>query len=452
MTRLPKRLWRTGRKGGIFNSKVRIKNRGPGILTFDSLINMDILRFITAGSVDDGKSTLIGRLLYDSKNILIDQLEQLERQSKNKESGEIDLAYLTDGLRAEREQGITIDVAYRYFSTPKRKFIIADAPGHVQYTRNMITGASNANLIIILIDARQGVVEQTRGHSIIASLLNIPHVVVAINKMDLVNYSYDVFNNIVIDYAEVVKSLGLQDVHYIPVSALNGDNIVERSGKMDWYEGESLLSFLENIEIYQDINLTDGRFPVQYVIRPQTDDLHDYRGYAGKIISGIYKKGDKVTILPSRLPGTIKSIEIGGIEVEKAFAPQSAVIQLEDDIDISRGDVIVKEDNLTKLSNELDVLLCWMDSKPLIAGNKYYLQLNSRLVRSIVREIEYKLNVNTLEKEYNPAHVGLNDIVKATIKTASEMPYDPYVKLRTNGGAILIDETSNVTVGACMIQ
>jgi sulfate adenylyltransferase subunit 1 len=413
---------------------------------------MDILRFITAGSVDDGKSTLIGRLLYDSKNILIDQLEQLEKQSKNKEAGEIDLAYLTDGLRAEREQGITIDVAYRYFSTPKRKFIIADAPGHVQYTRNMITGASNANLIIILIDARQGVVEQTRRHSIIASLLNIPHVVVAINKMDLVNYSRDVFNNIVIDYAEVVKSLGLQDVRYIPVSALQGDNIVDKSEKMNWYEGESLLHFLENVEIQQDINLTDARFSVQYVIRPQTEELHDYRGYAGKIISGVYKKDDKVVILPSRVSSTIKSVEVGGEEVNEAFAPQSVVIQLEDDIDIGRGDMIVKENDLPEINNEFGALLCWMDNKPLVAGNKYYLQLNSRLVRSIVREIEYKLNVNTLEKEYDPASVGLNDIVKVTIKTASEVAFDPYKKLQSNGGAILIDETSNVTVGACMIQ
>jgi len=413
---------------------------------------MDILRFITAGSVDDGKSTLIGRLLYDSKNILIDQLEQLEKQSKNKEAGEIDLAYLTDGLRAEREQGITIDVAYRYFSTPKRKFIIADAPGHVQYTRNMITGASNANLIIILIDARQGVVEQTRRHSIIASLLNIPHVVIAINKMDLVNYSRDVFNNIVIDYAEVVKSLGLRDVHYIPVSALNGDNIVDKSDKMNWYEGESLLHFLEKVEIQQDINLTDARFPVQYVIRPQTEELHDYRGYAGKIISGVYKKGDKVVILPSRASSTIKSIEIGKEEVNEAFAPRSVVIQLEDDIDIGRGDMIVKENDLPEISNEFDGLLCWMDNKPLVAGNKYYLQLNSRLVRSIVREIEYKLNVNTLEKEYDPVSVGLNDIVRVKIKTASEVAFDSYKKLQSNGGAILIDETSNVTVGACMIQ
>jgi sulfate adenylyltransferase subunit 1 len=316
----------------------------------------------------------------------------------------------------------------------------------------MITGASNANLIIILIDARQGVVEQTRRHSIIASLLNIPHVVIAINKMDLVDYSRDVFNNIVIDYAEVVKSLGLQDVHYIPVSALQGDNIVDKSGKMDWYEGESLLCLLENVEIQQDINLTDARFPVQYVIRPQTEELHDYRGYAGKIISGIYKKGDKVVILPSRVPGTIRSVEVGGKEVSEAFAPQSAVIQLEDDIDISRGDMIVKENDLPGISNEFDALLCWMDSKPLVAGNKYYLQLNSRLVRSVVREVGYKLNVNTLEKEYDPASVGLNDIVKVTIKTASEVAFDPYKKLQSNGGAILIDETSNVTVGACMIQ
>jgi sulfate adenylyltransferase subunit 1 len=413
---------------------------------------MDILRFITAGSVDDGKSTLIGRLLYDSKNILIDQLEQLEKQSKNKEAGEIDLAYLTDGLRAEREQGITIDVAYRYFSTPKRKFIIADAPGHVQYTRNMITGASNANLIIILIDARQGVVEQTRRHSIIASLLNIPHIVVAINKMDLVNYSRDVFNNILIDYAEVVKSLGLKDVHYIPVSALQGDNIVDKSEKMNWYDGESLLHFLENVEIQQDVNLTDARFPVQYVIRPQTEELHDYRGYAGKIISGLYKKGDRVVVLPSRVPSKVKSVEIGGQEVEEAFAPQSVVIQLEDDIDISRGDLIVKEENLPEINNEFEALLCWMDNKPLTAGNKYFLQLNSRLVRSVVREVEYKLNVNTLEKEYNPVSVGLNDIVKVSIKTASDVPFDPYKSLQSNGGAILIDETSNVTVGACMIQ
>jgi len=413
---------------------------------------MDILRFITAGSVDDGKSTLIGRLLYDSKSIMIDQLEAIEKQSKNKEDGEIDLALLTDGLRAEREQGITIDVAYKYFSTPKRKFIIADAPGHTQYTRNMVTGASNSDLAIILVDARNGVVEQTRRHSIIASLLNLPHVVVAINKMDLVNNSEDVYNNIVIDYAEVATSLGLKDIKYIPISAINGDNIVEKSPAFPWYEGESLLHILENVEVANDINYTDARFPVQYVIRPQTEALHDYRGYAGKVISGIYKKGDKITVQPSGLESTISAIEIGGKEVAEAFAPQSVVLHLSDDIDISRGDIIVQKDNQPSVENELDVLLCWMGNKPLIPGNKYLLQINSRVTRAVIKEIEYKLDVNSLLKEPAPEQAGLNDIVKVKIKTASPVPFDSYKKLRVNGGAILIDETSNVTVGACMIQ
>ena len=413
---------------------------------------MDILRFITAGSVDDGKSTLIGRLLYDSKSIMIDQLEAIEKQTKNREDGELDLALLTDGLRAEREQGITIDVAYKYFSTPKRKFIIADAPGHIQYTRNMVTGASNSDLAIILVDARHGVVEQTRRHSIIASLLNIPHVIVAVNKMDLVNYSQDVYNNILIDYAEVAKSLGLKDVRYIPISALNGDNIVDRSTNMDWYEGEGLLQILENVTLTDDINLKDARFPVQYVIRPQTEALHDYRGYAGKVISGIYKKGAAVTVQPSGLTSTISAIEVGGVEVEEAFAPQSAIIHLADDVDISRGDLITLTENQPTVSNELEVLLCWMDSKPLVVGNKYQLQINSRLVRAVVKEFQYKVNVNSLEKEEVPQKVQLNDIIKATIKTASPIPYDSYQELRVNGGAILIDETSHVTVGACMIQ
>ncbi len=413
---------------------------------------MDILRFITAGSVDDGKSTLIGRLLYDSKSILIDQLEAIEKQSKNKQNGEIDLALLTDGLRAEREQGITIDVAYKYFSTPKRKFIIADAPGHIQYTRNMVTGASNAELIIILVDARNGVVEQTRRHSIIASLLNIPHVVVAVNKMDLVEYSQDVYNNIIIDYAEVAKSLSLQDITYIPISALDGDNIVDKSEKFTWYEGEPLLHLLENVELESDINLTDARFPVQYVIRPQVDELHDYRGYAGKIISGIYKKGDKVSIQPSGLQTTIKAIEINGKETEEAFAPQSVVLHLEDDVDVSRGDLIVHIDNQPSVEQEFDVLLCWMGNKPLIEGNKYLLQLNSRVVKSVVKQINYSLDVNTLEKNYSPGNIQLNDIISATIKTASPLPFDSYERLRDNGGAVLIEETSCVTVGACMIQ
>jgi len=413
---------------------------------------MDLLRFITAGSVDDGKSTLIGRLLYDSKNILIDQLEALEKSTKNKENGAVDLALLTDGLRAEREQGITIDVAYRYFTTPKRKFIIADAPGHVQYTRNMITGASNANLIIILIDARQGVVEQTRRHSIIASLLKIPHVIVAVNKMDLVEYSQDIFNDIVIDYNEVAKQLGLMDVTYIPISALDGDNIVDRSTQITWYNGKPLLELLEEVEIENDINLTDPRFQVQLVIRPQTDELHDYRGYAGKVISGIYKKGDTVKVLPQGFETTISSVEIAGKEVDAVFAPQSAVIQLTDDIDISRGDSIVKADNLPKMKNELEVLLCWLDEKPLISGNKYLLQHNSRQIRAIVRNVEYKLDVNSLQQQPVEGNVKLNEVVKATLKTASPLVYDGYENLSENGSAILIDETSNSTVAAVLIK
>jgi sulfate adenylyltransferase subunit 1 len=413
---------------------------------------MDLLRFITAGSVDDGKSTLIGRLLYDSKNILIDQLEALEKSTKNRTDGSVDLALLTDGLRAEREQGITIDVAYRYFTTPKRKFIIADAPGHVQYTRNMITGASNANLIIILVDARQGVVEQTRRHSIIASLLKIKHVVVAINKMDLVEYSQDVYNNIVIDYADVANQLGLQDVTYIPISALNGDNIVDKSETITWYEGKPLLEFLEAVEIDNDINLTDARFQVQLVIRPQTEDLHDYRGYAGQVSSGIYKVGDKVTVLPAGIETTISTLEVGGKSVDEVFAPQSVTIQLADDIDISRGDSIVKSDNQPQVSNELEVILCWMDDKPLIPGNKYYLQHGSRLVRSVVKQVEYKLDVNSLQQQPVEGNVKLNEVVKAVIKTASPIVFDSYGKLSENGNAVLIDETSNSTVAAVLIQ
>lgn len=413
---------------------------------------MDLLRFITAGSVDDGKSTLIGRLLYDSKNILIDQLEALEKSTKNRTDGSVDLALLTDGLRAEREQGITIDVAYRYFSTPKRKFIIADAPGHVQYTRNMITGASNANLIIILVDARQGVVEQTRRHSIIASLLKIKHVVVAVNKMDLVEYSQDVYNNILIDYAEVAKQLGLKDVTYIPISALNGDNIVDKSETITWYEGKPLLEFLEAVEIDNDINLTDARFQVQLVIRPQTEELHDYRGYAGTVTSGTYKVGDKVTVLPAGIETTISTLEAGGKQVDEVFAPQSVTIQLADDIDISRGDSIVKSDNQPQVSNELEVILCWMDDKALIPGNKYYLQHGSRLVRSVVKQVEYKLDVNSLQQQPVEGNVKLNEVVKAVIKTASPLVFDSYDKLRENGSAILIDETSNSTVAAVLIK
>jgi sulfate adenylyltransferase subunit 1 len=413
---------------------------------------MDLLRFITAGSVDDGKSTLIGRLLYDSKNILSDQLEQLAKQSVNKNAGEIDLALLTDGLRAEREQGITIDVAYRYFSTPKRKFIIADAPGHVQYTRNMITGASNAELIIILIDARQGVVEQTRRHSIIASLLKIPHVVVAVNKMDLVGYSQDVFNNIVIDYLDVAKQLGLGSVDFFPISALDGDNIVDRSLQTPWYEGPALLEFLEDVALDTNEDLVNPRFQVQYVIRPQSPELHDYRGYAGRVQSGIYKKEDEVVVLPAGISTRISKIETGGLEVEEVFAPQSVVIHLADDIDISRGDTIVKKDNVPVVSNSFEALLCWLDDKPLVKGNKYYLQHRSRTVRAVVKEIYYKLDVNTLQQQDSTDTVRLNEVVRVSLKTASPLVVDPFDQLPSNAGAILVDETSNSTVAAVLIQ
>ena len=413
---------------------------------------MDILRFITAGSVDDGKSTLIGRLLYDSKSILVDQLEALEKQSKNKNADGIDLALLTDGLRAEREQGITIDVAYRYFNTAKRKFIIADAPGHVQYTRNMITGASNSSLIIILVDARSGVIEQTRRHSIIASLLRMPHVVVAINKMDLVDYSEARYNEIKADYEQVASQLGIQNVTYIPIAALHGDNIVEPSANMLWYNGQPLLEFLESVEVFEDINHTDPRFQVQYVIRPQTKELHDYRGYAGQIVSGVYKKGDKITVLPAGIETTLSKIEIAGEEVDEAFAPQAVVLHLADDIDVSRGDTFVLSSNLPKVESEIEVLLCWLDNKPLVQGNKYFLQHKGRLVRTIIREIEYKLDVNTLEHTEVTENVKLNEVVKARIKTAQPLVYDPYDKINDYGNAILVDETSNSTVAAVLLS
>ena len=413
---------------------------------------MDILRFLTAGSVDDGKSTLIGRLLYDSKNILVDQLEAIERSTKNREDGEVDLALLTDGLRAEREQGITIDVAYKYFSTPKRKFIIADAPGHIQYTRNMVTGASNADLIIILVDARNGVIEQTKRHSIIASLLNIPHVVVAINKMDLVDYSEEKFNEIVKEYEKVANSLALKDVKFIPISAKDGDNVVDKSEKMPWYKGSALLNLLETVELQTSLNHVNGRFPVQLVLRPQVDELHDYRGYAGKVESGVFAVNDKVKIYPSNIETTIKTIEVGGKEVQECFAPQSAVLQLADDIDISRGDLIAKEDNLLKTGQDIEALVCWMDEKPLTIGTKYLLQHNSKTVIAIVKEIRYRLDVNTLEKEMSPANAGLNEVVEVLLKTSAPLSYDSYQSIRENGSAILIDQTSFVTVGAVLFK
>ena len=411
---------------------------------------MNILRFITAGSVDDGKSTLIGRLLYDSKSILADQLEALEQQSKNKNDDGIDLAIITDGLRAEREQGITIDVAYRYFATPKRKFIIADAPGHTQYTRNMITGASNSELIIILVDARNGVTEQTRRHSIIASLLNIPEVVVAVNKMDLVGYSEEVFNNIKQEYEEIAKRLGLKSVHYFPISAFVGDNIVNTTEVMPWYKGNSLLDFLETVEISKD-NYDQPRFQVQYVIRPQTEALHDYRGYAGEVISGTYRKGDVIIVEPEGIATKLSKIEYNGEEVAEAKAGDPVVLHIEDDIDISRGDYFVKQGAEPQQGQDIEAVVCWMDKRELREGNKYLLQQRSKLVKAIVKEIEYKIDVNTLNQTEGVESVKLNEIAKIRLKTASPLVYDAFQSNPPMGSAILIDETSNATVGAVMI-
>ena len=411
---------------------------------------MNILRFITAGSVDDGKSTLIGRLLYDSKSILADQLEALEQQSKNKNDDGIDLAIITDGLRAEREQGITIDVAYRYFATPKRKFIIADAPGHTQYTRNMITGASNSELIIILVDARNGVTEQTRRHSIIASLLNIPEVVVAVNKMDLVGYSEEVFNNIKQEYEEIAKRLGLKSVHYFPISAFVGDNIVNTTQAMPWYKGNSLLDFLETVEISKD-NYDQPRFQVQYVIRPQTEALHDYRGYAGEVISGTYRKGDAIIVEPEGISTKLSKIEYNGEEVAEAKAGDPVVLHIEDDIDISRGDYFAKQGAEPQQGQDIEAVVCWMDKRELREGNKYLLQQRSKLVKAIVKEIEYKIDVNTLNQTEGVESVKLNEIAKIRLKTASPLVYDTFQSNPPMGSAILIDETSNATVGAVMI-
>lgn len=413
---------------------------------------MDILRFLTAGSVDDGKSTLIGRLLYDSKSILIDQMEALERSSKHTEDGEVDLALLTDGLRAEREQGITIDVAYKYFTTLKRKFIIADAPGHIQYTRNMVTGASNSDLAIILVDARKGVIEQTKRHSIVTSLLNIQHVVVAVNKMDLVDFSKEKFEQIVADYKKVSDSLGLKDVTFIPISALKGDNIVDASDNMSWYQGKTLLNLLETIEVQSGINHTNLRFPVQLVLRPQTDEFHDYRGYAGRVESGVIKPKDKVKIYPSGKEATVSSVEVNNKEVAEAFAPQSAVIHLEEDIDISRGDLIAKEDDKIKVKQELEAVICWMDEKPLNVRNRYLLQHNTRVTPVMITKIDHKLDVNTLENIASQGSVELNEVAKIEMKAKNPIAYDSYLEVKENGGAILIDETSNVTVGAVLLR
>lgn len=412
---------------------------------------MDLLRFSTAGSVDDGKSTLIGRLLYDTKSIFEDQLEAIERTSRDRGDDYLDLALLTDGLRAEREQGITIDVAYRYFATPRRKFILADTPGHIQYTRNMVTGASTVNLAIVLVDARSGIVEQTRRHSFIASLLQIKHLVVAINKMDLVDYSEDVFNKLVEEYTAFSSKLNVPDIRYVPLSALRGDNVAERSERMPWYQGPSLLYILESVHVGNDYNFVDSRFPVQYVIRPQSETHRDYRGYSGRVAGGVFKPGDEVLVLPSGFTSKIRSIDSFEGPVAEAFPPMSVTMTLEDEIDISRGDMIVKRENQTKVSQDIDLMVCWMNEKPLQPNGKYLLRHTSREVKCIVKDVRYKVDINTLHRFENDKTLGLNDIGRIQIRTSSPLLCDPYVRNRNTGSLILIDEFTNETVAAGMI-
>lgn len=420
---------------------------------FDSkaYLDMELLRFTTAGSVDDGKSTLIGRLLYDSKSIFEDQLEAIESASEKRGEDYVNLALLTDGLRAEREQGITIDVAYRYFSTPKRKFIIADTPGHIQYTRNMVTGASTANLAIILVDARKGIIEQTFRHSYIASLLQIPHIVVCINKMDLVEWDEKTFNKIVHDYKAFASKLDVKDVHFIPISALNGDNVVDRSTNMNWYNGPTLLYLLENIHIGSDLNHIDARFPVQYVIRPMKNEYHDYRGYAGRIAGGVFRVGDRVKALPSGFTSKIKAIKTMDGDLDEAFAPQSVTLLLEDEIDISRGDMIVRENNVPHVEQEFDVMLCWMNDKKLVPRGKYILRHTSKECKCIVKEIKYKLDINTLTRLEGEIEIGLNDIGRVSLRTTTPLFFDAYRKNRNTGSIILVDEATNETIAAGMI-
>lgn len=412
---------------------------------------MDLLRFSTAGSVDDGKSTLIGRLLYDTKSIFEDQLEAIEQTSKLRGDDYLDLALVTDGLKAEREQGITIDVAYRYFATPKRKFILADTPGHIQYTRNMITGASTVNLAVILIDARHGVVEQTRRHSLIASLLQIKHLVVCINKMDLVDYKEEIFHQIVAQYKAFASKLRIPDIRFIPISALKGDNVVEKSDKMPWYEGGAFLYTLENVHIGNDQNHVDSRFPVQYVIRPQSDTHRDYRGYAGRVAGGVFKPGDEVVLLPSGFQTKIKSIDTHDGSIEEAYSPMSVTMTLEDDMDLSRGDMIAKPTNQPESSQDIEMMVCWMNEKPLSPRGKYLIKHTSREARCIVKDVRYKVDVNTLHRVDGDKQLGLNDIGRVLIRTTVPLLYDPYRRNRTTGSVILVDEFSNETVAAGMI-
>ncbi len=419
--------------------------------TTGGYLDMQLMRFTTAGSVDDGKSTLIGRLLYDSKSIFEDQMEAIELTSKRKGEKHVNLALLTDGLRAEREQGITIDVAYRYFATPKRKFIIADTPGHIQYTRNMVTGASTANLAIILIDARNGVIEQTLRHAYIASLLQIPHIVVCINKMDLVDYDEDTYNKIKNQFMEFAPKLDVKDIRFVPISALKGDNVVDRSTVMDWFKGSTLMHILENIYISGDQNYIDPRFPVQYVVRPQSDEYHDYRGYAGRIDGGIFNVGDPVKIFPSGFESKIKSIDTLNESLKSAFAPQSVTMTLEDDIDISRGDMIVKTNNLPESSQDITAMISWFHEKPLRLNGKYFLKHTTSDLRCMVKEISFKMDINTLERNFDDKEVKMNDIARIKIRTTKPIFYDSYRRNRYTGSFILIEEGTNETVGAGMI-
>ncbi|MFI6296062.1 sulfate adenylyltransferase subunit CysN [Nonomuraea sp. NPDC050790] len=414
---------------------------------------MDILRFATAGSVDDGKSTLIGRLLYDSKAIFEDQLEAVERTSRDRGTEYTDLSLLTDGLRAEREQGITIDVAYRYFATPRRKFIIADTPGHIQYTRNMVTGASTADLAIILIDARKGVLEQSRRHAFLTTLLRVPHLVLAVNKMDLVDYSEERFEEIREEFTSFASKLNVSDLTFIPISALHGDNVVSRSESTPWYHGSSLLHHLENVHIASDRNLVDVRFPVQYVIRPHKTEFHDYRGYAGQVAGGVLKPGDEVLHLPSGLTSRIASIDTFDGPVEEAFPPMSVTLRLEDEIDISRGDMICRPNNQPSAAQELEAMVCWMtDATKLAPRSKLVIKHTTRTARAMVRDLHYRLDVNTLHRDESATGLGLNEIGRVSLRVTQPLFVDDYARNRSTGGFILVDESTNTTVGAGMVM
>ncbi len=417
----------------------------------ERMLTHELLRFTTAGSVDDGKSTLIGRLLFDSKNIFRDQLLAIEKSSQRKGLKHIDLSLLTDGLKDEREQGITIDVAYRYFSTPKRKFIIADTPGHIQYTRNMVTGASTANAALILIDARKGVVEQTKRHSFIASLLQVQHIIICINKMDLVDYSQSRFDEIVEEYCNFASKLAIKDYAFIPISALNGDNVVNRSNEMPWYDGSTLMYSLENIQVANDVNHLDMRFPVQTVIRPKSKEFPDFRGYAGRLAGGIVRVNDEIKVLPSGMTSTVKAIHGPKGKIEEAFAPQSITIELSDDIDISRGDMLVKVNNVPDQQQEIDAMVCWLGTSPLTTGNKYALKHTSRDSRVIIQEIVYQTDLNSITRNEEVVELNTNDIGRIKLKSSIALIKDSYRQNKITGSFILIDEGTNNTVGAGMI-